>query len=149
MTTVQRIIKRKGTDVWSTRPDATVFEALELMAEKKIGALLVMDDDRLVGLFSERDYARKIILLRRRSQETQVSEIMTDKLHTVSADTTVSECMNLMTKHHIRHLPVMEDERVMGMLSIGDLVSSIIDEQQFTIQQLGSYISGAYQAIDD
>jgi CBS domain-containing protein len=142
MMTVRQILKNKGSQVWSTQPDATVYAALQLMAEKEIGALLVLADGRLVGIFSERDYARKIILHGKSSAETPVSEIMTSSVVTVQPDQTIAECMALMTEKRFRHLPVVEGERLVGLISIGDVVKAIISDQEFMIQQLESYISG-------
>ena len=142
MVTVKQILKNKGSRVWSTGPQATVYAALQLMAEKDIGALLVLADGKLVGIFTERDYARKLILHGKTSAETQVSEIMTTAVITVRPDQTIGECMALMTEKHIRHLPVVEGERVVGLVSIGDVVKAIISDQQFVINQLESYISG-------
>ncbi len=142
MTLVSQVLKRKGNDVWSVRPDDTVFEAVRMMAEKGVGALVVMEDDRLVGIISERDYARKIILEGKASRDTPVSEIMTRKVLCVSPDRTVDECLALMSDKRARHLPVVEDKRVVGVLSIGDMVKVKIDEQQLQIDQLKQYISG-------
>ncbi len=142
MVTVRQILKSKGTQIWSTQPEATVYNALQLMAEKGIGALLVLADGKLVGIFSERDYARKIILHGKSSAETQVSEIMTPGVITVKLDQTIAECMTLMTEKRFRHLPVVEGEQVIGLISIGDVVKAIISDQEFMIQQLESYISG-------
>lgn len=142
MLSVRQILKNKGDKVWATRPDATVYEALQLMAEKNIGALLVMEGEALRGIFSERDYARKIILHGKSSKEAHVSEIMTPEVITVSPDESIVTCMNLMTEKRIRHLPVVEDNRVIGVVSIGDVVKAIISEQQFTINQLENYIAG-------
>ncbi|MCZ7597481.1 MAG: CBS domain-containing protein [Gammaproteobacteria bacterium] len=142
MTLVSQVLKRKGNDVWSVRPDDTVFEAVRMMAEKGVGALVVMEDDRLVGIISERDYARKIILEGKASRDTPVSEIMTRKVLCVSPDRTVDECLALMSDKRARHLPVVEDKHVIGVLSIGDMVKVKIDEQQLQIDQLKQYISG-------
>ena len=142
MVTVRQILKNKGTQAWSTAPQVTVFAALQLMAEKDIGALLVLADEKLVGIFSERDYARKVILHGKTSAETRVSEIMTTGVVTVRPDQTIGECMALMTEKRFRHLPVVEGDQVMGVISIGDVVKAIISDQQFVIKQLESYISG-------
>ena len=141
-TTVRQLINRKGNAVWSSQPDATVFEALSLMAEKGIGALLVFDEDTLVGIFSERDYARKVILKGKSSSSTAVGEIMTKTVLVVHPNQTMNECMALMTDKRIRHLPVMEDDSVIGIISIGDVVKEIISEQEFVIGQLENYIAG-------
>ncbi len=142
MVTVRQILKNKGSQIWSTEPDATVYSALQLMAEKGIGALLVLADGKLVGIFSERDYARKVILHGKSSAETPVSEIMTPGVITVRLDQTIGECMTLMTEKRFRHLPVVEGDRVVGVISIGDVVKAIISDQEFMIKQLEIYISG-------
>ena len=141
-TTVRQLLNRKGPEIWSTHPEETVFEALKLMAQKGIGALLVMDGMRLVGIFSERDYARKVILKGKSSHETPVHEIMTAKVVFVHPEQSMTECMALMTDKRIRHLPVMEDDQVVGVISIGDVVKEIIVEQEFLIEQLENYITG-------
>ena len=128
--------------VWTVEPDAAVYEALEIMADKGIGALVVVEGEALAGIMSERDYARKVILLDRGSRETQVAEIMTAKVLTVSPDQTLGECMALMTDRRIRHLPVVADGKLAGLISIGDVVRAVIDEQRFMIEQLESYITG-------
>ncbi len=141
MKTVQQILDGKGSDVWSITPDASVLEAIKLMAEKEVGALLVMTGEKPVGIVSERDYARKVIL-KGRSQETSIQDIMTTHVVYVSPDQSIEECMALMTEKHIRHLPVMDGERLRGMLSIGDLVKAVIAEQKLVIKELERYISG-------
>jgi CBS domain-containing protein len=136
------ILDDKGSNVWSVRPDDTVSNALETMAEHNIGALLVFEGDDLVGILSERDYARKVKLLERGSKETRVSEIMTTEIRTVGSASTVAECMELMTEYRIRHLPVLdEDGRVAGVISIGDVVKAMIAEQRDMIDQLERYIT--------
>lgn len=141
--TVARVLEEKGSRaVFSARPDDSVFHALELMADENVGALIVLDDGRLVGILSERDYARKVILHDRVSRDTKVSDIMTSIVLTVGLDQTMVECMELMTEKRIRHLPVVADDLVVGVVSIGDVVRAVIDEQQFMIQQLESYITG-------
>ncbi len=140
---ISAILKQKGDRIWSVTPNATVYEALNIMAVKDIGALPVMDASQLVGLFSERDYARKIILKGRASKETLVSEIMSSPPITIPPDCSVKEAMQIMTKNRVRHLPVVSNEgAVSGMVSIGDLVKWIITSQEETIEQLHSYISG-------
>jgi CBS domain-containing protein len=141
MKTVRQLLAQKAPGVISVAPQATVYSALQLMADKDVGALVVLDGERLAGIFSERDYARKVILFGKSSHETRVEEIMTPKVVCVTPSRTVDECMALMTDKHIRHLPVLEDKRVIGLLSIGDLVKETISEQQFLIRQLESYIA--------
>jgi CBS domain-containing protein len=142
MRRIKRILETKGHDIWSIEPSATVYEAVHLLAEKKIGALLVMKKDQLVGIFSERDYARQIILKDRSSEATRVEEIMTNKVVHVQPNDEIVDCMALMTEHRIRHLPVIDKKKVVGMISIGDLVRAVIAEQQSTINDLEKYISG-------
>ena len=142
MHTVRDILKAKGTDVWRVGPDATVFDALQRMAEKEVGALVVMQGEQVVGLISERDYARKIILHGRTSPTTLVKEIMTTPVVYIHLDQAIEECMSLMTEKRTRHLPVIEDGKLVGIISIGDIVKSIIADQQFIIEQLVRYVSG-------
>jgi CBS domain-containing protein len=142
MKTVRDILKIKGGDVWSVAAGATVFEALRLMAEKEVGALVVMDARRMAGIISERDYARKIVLLGRTSPNTRVEEIMSSQVVCTHPDQFIEECMAIMTDKRIRHLPVMEEGKLVGIISIGDLVKTIISEQKFTIEQLERYING-------
>ena len=144
--TIAVILNNKSRDIWSVDPESTVYDAIALMAEKSIGALLVVDHARLVGIISERDYARKVILQGRSSKDTRVEEVMTHSVITVSPEHTVDECMRIMTHHRIRHLPVLERDRLVGVLSIGDLVNAIISRQAQTIDHLHGYITGKYPA---
>jgi CBS domain-containing protein len=146
MVTVRQILDEKPSDLWTIQPGATVYEALELMAAKEIGALLVVRDGKLCGLFSERDYARKVILKGKTSRTTQVAELMSVNLLVVRPDQTVDACMALMTNKRFRHLPVLEEGRLIGLVSIGDLVRKLISEKEFVIQELEHYIQGEYQA---
>ena len=146
MKTVLQILKSKPSQqVLSVAPDATVLDAIKLMAEKNIGALLVMQDGAVVGIVSERDYARKVILAGRSSNTTKVDEIMSAPVRWVPPTTNSAECLELMTDHRLRHLPVQDGERLLGLVSIGDLVKDIIAEQQFLIEQLEQYIGGNSQ----
>ncbi len=140
---VNQLLEDKGHDVWSVGPDAPVYQALELMAEKNCGAVLVLEQDKLVGILSERDYARKVILKGKTSKNTPVKEIMSSHMVYVHPNQTVDECMALMTDKRIRHLPVLEDRKLVGMISIGDIVKAVISEQEFIIHQLENYITGA------
>lgn len=140
--TVQNILDDKGSDVWSIEADSSVFEALEMMADKNLGALVVMHAGDFVGIMSERDYARKIILMSRLSRETRVTEIMTPDPVCVSPTDTVANCMQLMTDNRFRHLPVLKDGKLIGLISIGDVVRAVIEEQEFLIDQLETYITG-------
>ncbi len=142
--TVAAILDSKGREVHAIDPDDTVFHAIERLAERNIGALLVMEGDHLLGLFTERDYSRKVALQGRNSKEMLVREAITSHLVTVGPATPVPECMRLMTEHRIRHLPVLDGPKVVGVVSIGDLVNWIIHAQRATIQQLHSYIAGGY-----
>ena len=139
MTSIRQILVRKP-EIYAVEPDATVFEALRLLEEKNIGALLVMKGPSLLGIFSERDYARRMILHGRASRETKVREVMTEKVFVITPDTSSGECMMHMTDRRIRHLPVVDGGRVVGVISIGDVVSSVIDDLRFTVRQLESYI---------
>jgi CBS domain-containing protein len=141
---VRLVLKQKGQDIWYVSPDACVYDAIEIMAEKYVGALLVVADGNLVGVVSERDYARKVILQGKSSKQTQVKEIMTSPAIFVTPDHTVEESMRIMTEKHIRHLPVVEDGKILGVVSIGDLVKWMISAQQQTISQLHSYITNTY-----
>ena len=142
MVTVKDILDRKGRTVWSIHPDESVYRALEVMSDRHIGALVVCEDDRLVGVVSERDYARKIALLGRNSRETSVRHIMTKHVYCITSWARIEDCMALMTEKSVRHLPVMEGERLDGMISIGDVVKSTISHQEFIIEQLEHFIAG-------
>jgi CBS domain-containing protein len=142
MKTVRDILEVKGRMVWSVDPGTTVFDALSLMAEKEIGALVVLDEARVTGIISERDYARKVILHGRASPTTRVEEIMTSHVAYTHLDQSIEECMAIMTDKRIRHLPVLQDGKLIGIISIGDLVKAIIADQKFMIEQLERYITG-------
>jgi CBS domain-containing protein len=142
MTTVKQILDAKGYDIWSVNPADSVLDSLKMMSDKGVGALLVMNDEKLVGIVTERDYARKVILEGKSSADTTVQAIMSDKVLCVSPERTVDQCMALMTDKRARHLPVVDHKKVIGVLSIGDLVKAVISEQQILIDQLQHYISG-------
>ena len=142
MRTVHHILQGKGNDVWSVPPGSTVFEALGLMAGKNIGAVTVLENGTLVGIFSERDYARKVILKGKSSKELSVAEVMTSPVHSIAPGASIEECMKLMTEKHIRHLPVISEGKLTGIISIGDVVKEIIADQRSTIDHLSGYISG-------
>jgi CBS domain-containing protein len=142
MKLVKHLLGSKGREVLSIAPNASVLDAIKLMAEKSVGALLVMDGDKLVGIVTERDYARKVILKDRSSHDTLVSQIMSDEVLTAREDHSVDHCMNKMTNERIRHLPVVDDGKVVGLISIGDLVKAVIADQKEEIEHLGQYISG-------
>ena len=142
MKTVAQLLRGKGQDVLSVAPEASVFDALTVMADKNVGALLVVEGGRLVGIFSERDYARKVILKGKASKEIAVREIMTSHVLYVRPEQTIDDCMALMTDKRVRHLPVLEHDRLVGVISIGDVVKAIIAEQEFMIEQLQNYITG-------
>ena len=144
MTTIAQLLNTKGDQIWSVEPKATIFEALEIMSEKGIGALLVMEDGKLTGIFSERDYARKVILKGKSSKETPVGELMTKKVFYIDPQKTTNDCMAMMTAKRIRHVPVIEDNQVMGIVTIGDVVNQIISEQEVTINHLENYITGSH-----
>ncbi len=139
---VSELIQSKGGSVWTVTPDTMVFDAIQMMAEKNIGALVVTERDRMIGLVSERDYTRKIILKGKSSRTTPVREILSENVVSVTPETTVQECLRLMTRSRIRHLPVLKDNQLRGIVSIGDLVNWVIQAQSSTIQQLETYISG-------
>jgi CBS domain-containing protein len=142
--TIDAILNQKSGEVWSVSPDATVYDAVALMAEKNIGALVVIESGRLVGILSERDYTRKVMLRGKRSRETQVREIMSTNLTTVDPKQSVDDCLRFMTEKRIRHLPVVADGRISGVISIGDLVKHVISVQSATLEHLERYISGGY-----
>jgi CBS domain-containing protein len=139
---ISDLLNHKGRDVWSLAPDATVYEAIDQMAQKGVGALLVMEGERLVGIVSERDYARKVILKGKSSRETRVREIMSHPVICVPPELTVEKTMALITEKRVRHLPVVVEKKVVGVISIGDVVRGIIEDQEFHIQQLTNYITG-------
>ena len=139
--TVRQVLLRKGSAVYTIPPQATVLEALKRLAQHDIGALLVMEGEKLLGIFSERDYARKLVLLGRFSKDTRVEEVMTQEVVTVRPETDLAEAMRLMTEHRVRHLPVVEGGKVVGVISIGDAVKAIITEQEMLIAELSRYVS--------
>ncbi len=139
---ISEILNHKGTTVWSIPPDATVFEAVQMMADKNVGALLVTEKDRLVGIISERDYTRKVVIKGKSSRTTPVREILSSQVVHVTPNHTVEDCMRLMTDRHFRHLPVLDGDKIVGIVSIGDLVNWIISAQHTTISQLQTYITG-------
>jgi CBS domain-containing protein len=141
MRLVCEILQSKGHDVWFVRPEAFVFDAVKMMSERSVGALLVMEGEKMVGIITERDYARKVVLAGKSSKQTQVKDIMTQRVLWVAPERTIEECMALMTDKRVRHLPVVENTQVVGMVSIGDLVKAIIAEQQILIDQLQNYIN--------
>ena len=141
MKTVRDVLKTKGSDIASVRPETTVYDALKLMAEKNIGAVLVLDGERPVGIFSERDYARQVILKGKTSKDTAVHEVMTSRVVFVRPEQNIEECMALMTAKRCRHLPVLEEGKLAGILSIGDVVKAVISEKEFQISQLENYIA--------
>jgi CBS domain-containing protein len=140
--TISEILNNKGSHVWTISPNATVFDAIQMMADKNIGAILVTEGDKLIGIISERDYTRKVALKGKMSKQTAVHEILSGQVFTVTPDHTVEQCMHLMTENRVRHLPVLEEGRMVGIVSIGDLVNWIISTQTTTIEQLQTYIAG-------
>ena len=146
METVRSMLRHKGSDVFWVSPEATVYDAVAMMADKGVGALLVLSGGKLTGIVSERDYARKVILKGKHSHEMQVKEIMSSPVFTISSDHSVDDCMRIITAHRIRHLPVLEGDALVGMISIGDVVRSIISAQAHAIDQLSGYIEGRYPA---
>ena len=144
MNSVRNLLKNKGYDVWTVSPDQTIYQALELMAEKNIGALPVTKGEKIVGILSERDYARRVILKGKSSINTNVGDLMVKKVFYVSPDDSIDECMSILSTKKIRHLPVIEDNKLVGMISIGDVVNHIISMQEFEIKELQKYISGSY-----
>ena len=142
MATVRDMLRTKGFDIWSVPPDATVYDALKLMADKNIGAVLVREADRVVGILSERDYTRKVTLQGKTAAETRAREIMTERVMCVRPEDTAEQCMALMTEKRVRHLPVVEDDQLIGLISIGDVVKATIDQQEFIIKQLEQYVRG-------
>lgn len=143
MLTVRELLAKKGSEVWSVSPDATVYDALQLMAARNVGAVLVLDDGELAGILSERDYARQVILKGKASRDTPVRDIMTTSVVSVSPERTIDDCMSLMTERRIRHLPVLQSDVLLGVLSIGDVVKAVISEKEFHIEQLESYIASS------
>lgn len=143
MATVKQLLESKDNHVWSISPETTVFEGLQFMAEKNIGALLVTRDDKLVGIFSERDYARKVILKGKTSKDTTIGELMTREVVYTTPEDSLDECMALMIAKHIRHLPILNNDKLIGLLTLGDLVKQIMSNQEFKIQELEKYISGS------
>jgi CBS domain-containing protein len=146
MYTVKHLLQEKGGQVWSIAPQATVYEALELMAQKNIGALLVLEGGKVVGMFTERDYARKIVLQGRSSKTTTVGELMITNVLYVRPDDSIEDCMALMTDKRLRHLPVMDGERLVGIVSIGDIVKAVISDREFRIRELEHYITGGHSS---
>jgi len=142
MRTVEQLLQAKGSDIWSIAPQATAYNALQIMAEKNVGALLVIEKEKLVGIFSERDYARKVILKEKSSKNTSVGELMTREVIYINANATLEESMALMTAKRIRHLPVLKNNQLIGIVTLGDVVRQIISDQQFAIRELEKYITG-------
>ena len=147
MKTIKELLDEKGPNIYSVSPDAYVYEALEILAAKDIGALVVLEETKLVGMFSERDYARKIVLKGKTSKASKVSELMAKGIYYIHPDKSVQDCMVLMTEKKIRHVPVMENDKLIGLVSIGDVVKDIINQQRTTIKDLENYITGSYQKV--
>jgi len=145
MDSVRQLLRTKGNSVWTISPNSTVYQALELMAEKDIGAVVVTKDGEVLGMFSERDYARKVILQGKSSIHTTVGELMVTQVYYVSPENTIEDCMGLMTEKHVRHLPVIMDKELIGLVSIGDVVNQVIKHQKFKIRELEKYITGGYR----
>ncbi len=145
MATVRQLIEDRERNIWSIPPESTVFEALQMMADKNIGALLVLNDGNLVGIFSERDYARKVILKGKSSKDTSVGELMTRDVVYISPGESLENCMALMTAKHIRHLPVIDSKKLLGLVTLGDIVKKIISDRDFKINELEKYIRGGYE----
>jgi signal-transduction protein with cAMP-binding, CBS, and nucleotidyltransferase domain len=143
MRTVEQLLQVKGNDIWSIASQATTYNALQIMAEKNVGALLVMEKEKLMGIFSERDYARKVILKDKSSKNTSVGELMTREVYYIDASSTLKESMALMTAKRIRHLPVLKNNQLIGIVTLGDVVKQIISDQQFAIRELEKYITGS------
>ncbi len=143
MTTVKKLLESKDNNVWSISPEATVFEGLQVMADKNIGALLVTKEDKLVGIFSERDYARKVILKGKASKDTTIGELMTREVIYTTPEDSLDQCMALMAAKHIRHLPIISNDKLLGLLTLGDVVKNIMSSQEFKIHELERYISGS------
>lgn len=141
---IEQILQKKGSDIWSVAPETTAYNALQVMAEKNVGALLVIDKGKVVGIFSERDYARKVILKDKSSKNTSVGELMTREVFYLDAGSTLEESMALMIAKHIRHLPVLKNNRLIGIVTLGDVVKQLISDQQFAIRELEKYITGGY-----
>jgi len=147
MYTVRHLLQAKTNQIWTIAPQASIYEALELMASKNIGAVLVLEGDKIIGIFTERDYARKVILKGKTSKTATVGELMTTDVLYVSPDDTIEDCMALMTDKRARHLPVMENEKLVGVVSIGDVVKAIISEREFMIRELERYITGGHSSM--
>ncbi|HTS16584.1 MAG TPA: CBS domain-containing protein [Verrucomicrobiae bacterium] len=147
MHTVSELLREKGSQVWTISPDATVYEALQLMAAKNIGSLVVVEEGNITGMFTERDYARKVVLQGRSSKTTAVSELMTTDVLYVNPNDTIENCMAIMTSKRLRHLPVMDGDKLVGVVSIGDIVKVIISEREFTIRELERYITGGHSSV--